>query len=258
MPLRRNTMKTKTAKSSRRSREKMGMMVVTRERLPKCWMYNEKEYILVAKGGKPIERKLPYVDAKYTAALREAGIGCNVIAIPNKYEPSKQYEVCEYYDPEMYKKERLPVYIQMQNNSEMYIFTGDIEEHNAVTVETIKRASALQNKVKYICAKQDLAGKMGITKYCSMDRKELDLEGEDGGRIKMIQAYSVKIAEDGTEVCKPTKLYGVFDMVQVENKHYIQVVAEDGAVRGTAIGKDGKNKAYWEELLGGGRKIVFV
>lgn len=66
----------------------------------------------------------------------------------------------------------------------------------------------------------------------------------------MLQAYS----DEG----KPTKLYGVFDMEQVENNRYIQVVAEEGKVRGTAVGKKGRNKEDWEYLLGGGRKIIFV
>lgn len=236
----------------------MNIKAVTRDKLPMCWIYDGREYILVAKGGKAIERKLPYVDAKYADALKEAGIGCNVVAIPNKYNPEKTYEVCEYYDPEMYEKEKLPVYTQVQGSEEMYIFTGDVSAHNAVTNETVKKANALKNAVRYICAKQDLGGKMGIVKYMNIDKKEIDLVGEDGGRIKMLQAYTIGIGEDGTEVRKPTKLYGVFDMEQVENNQYIQVTAEEGKVRGTAVGKKAQNRKDWEYLLGGGKKIIFV
>lgn len=255
--MRNSTKATKTTKQTS-VRNKMNIKTVTRDRLPMCWLYDGKDYVLLAKGGREIERKLPYVDAKYANALSEAGIGCNVVAIPHKYNPDKTYEVCEYYDPNMYEQEELPVYTQLQGSDESYIFTGDVSSHGAVTVETIKRAAALKNKVHYIAAKQDLDGKMGVVKYINIDSKEIDLVGEDGGKIKMLQAYSFETDEDGTEVRKPTKFYGVFDMEQVENNLYIQVVAEEGSVRGTAIGKKGKNKEDWEYLLGGERKIIFV
>lgn len=91
---------------------------------------------------------------------------------------------------------------------------------------------------------------MGIVKRENIDKKEIDLTGEDGGRIKMLQAYS--------STGEPTKLYGIFDMAQVENNRYIQVVAAEGKVRGIAAGKKGRNKEDWEYLLGGDRKIIFI
>lgn len=251
-------MTTKTTKVTKNVRNKMGIKAVRRNRLPMCWICEGKDFILVAKGGKEIERKLPYVDAKYADALREAGIGCNVVTVPNKYEADKDYEICEYYDSEVYEKEKLPVYTKLQGSEDSYIFTGEVSAHNAVTLETVKKANALKNAVRYITAKQDLAGNMGIVKYINIDKKEIELEGKDGGRIKMLQAYSVKVAEDGTEERKPTKLYGVFDMEQVENNIFIQVVAEEGKVRGTAIGSKGRNREEWEYLLGGGRRIKFI
>ena len=239
-------------------RSRMSIKTVTRDRLPMCWLCEGKEYTLVAKGGKAVERKLPYVPVKYADALREAGIGCNVVTVPNKYEADKDYEICEYYDPEVYEKEELPVYTKLQGSEDSYIFTGEISVHDALTNETIKRANAPKSEVRYITAKQDLDGKMGIVKYINFDTKEIDLNGKDGGRIKMLQAYHVETAEDGTEVRKPTKLYGLFDMEQVENNLCIQVVAEEGKVRGTVIGNKGKNKQDWEFMLGDGRRIIFV
>lgn len=239
-----------TTKTTRNAKVRMNIKAVTKDRLPMCWMYDGKDYILMAKGGKPIERKLPYVDTKYADALKEAGIGCNIATVPNKYDPDKEYEVCEYYDRGMYEKEKLPVYTKMQGSEDTYVFTGEVSAHDAVTNETVRRANALKDVVRYICTKQDLGGKMGIVKYINIDKKEIDLVGEDGGRIKMLQAYS----GEG----KSTKLYGVFDMDQVESNQYIQVVAEEGKVRGTAVGKKGRNKEDWEYLLGGGKKIVFV
>lgn len=236
---------TKTAKGN-----KINIKVAAKDRLPMCWLYLDGNYILTAKGGKCIERKLPHVEAKYADALKQAGIGCNIVTIPNKYDQSKEHKVCEYYDPVAYEQEKLPVYTQMQGREEMYVFTGEISAHNAVTIETIKKAYALKNTVRYICAKQDLAGKMGMVKYVNSDSKEINLEGEDGGKIKMLQAYTAE--------GEPTKLYGVFDMAQVEANLYIQVVAPEGKTRGMALGKKAKNRKAWEDILGGGRKIVFV
>ncbi len=240
------TMKTtKTAKGN-----KVNIQAATKDRLPMCWLYSDGEYILTAKGGKSIERKLPYVEAKYADTLKQAGIAYNIVTIPNKYDQNKKYEVCEYYDSSAYEQERLPVYTKMQGSEEVYVFTGEVSAHNAVTVETIKKANALKNTVRYICAKQDLAGKMGIVKYINIDSKEINLEGEDGGKIKMLQAYTAE--------GEPTKLYGVFDMAQVETNLYVQVVAPKGKTRGVALGKEAKNRKAWETILGGGKKIVFV
>lgn len=244
---------TKTAKGN-----KISIKAATKDRLPMCWLYSEGNYILTAKGGKAIERKLPYVDVKYVDALRQAGIGCNITKIPNKYNAEKEYEVCEYYNTEVYEMEKLPVYTKMQGSEEVYVFTGEVSAHDAVTVQTIKKAYELKNAVRYICAKQDLGGKMGMVKFINVDKREINLLGEDGGRIKMLQAYSIKTKEDGTEVELPTKFYGVFDMEQVETNHFIQVVAEEGKAKGTAIGKKGRNRTAWEDILGGGRKIIFV
>lgn len=228
----------------------MKIKATEKARLPKCYLYDGKYYILTAKGGNPIDRKLPYVKVEYADALKKAGIGCRVVTIPNKYDPTKEYKVCEYYDLAVYEKEKLPVYTKLQGSEDQYVFTGEVSAKNAVTNGTIKKAVQLREKVRYICAKQDLGGKMGIVKRENIDKKEIDLTGEDGGRIKMLQAYS--------STGEPTKLYGIFDMAQVENNRYIQVVAAEGKVRGIAAGKKGRNKEDWEYLLGGDRKIIFI
>lgn len=232
----------------------MKIRPIRKTQLPKCHLYNGKDYILTAKGGNPIDRRLPYVKIEYMDALKKAGIGCKIVSIPDKHDPAKEYQVCEYYDPTTYEKEKLPVYTILQGSEDQYIFTGEVATKEAVTNETIKKASQLKEKVRYICAKHDLNGKMGIVKRMNIDKKEIDLTGEDGGKIKMLQAYN----QEGA----PTKFYGIFDMNQVENNQYVQVVAAKGKVRGIVIGtkrKDGtRNKEDWENLLGGDRKILFI
>lgn len=232
----------------------MKIKATRKTQLPKCYLFNGKDYILTAKGGNPIDRRLPYVRIEYMDVLKKTGIGCKIVSIPDKKDPAKEYQVCEYYDPAAYEEERLPVYTTLQGREDQYIFTGEVSTKDAVTVETIKKADQLKEKVRYICAKHDLNGKMGIVKRINMDRKEIDLTGEDGGRIKMLQAYN----QEG----EPTKFYGVFDMNQVENNQYVQVVATEGKIRGVVIGKkrkDGtRNKEDWERILGGGKSIIFI
>lgn len=227
----------------------MKLRTVKKNQLPKCWLFEGKDYVLTAPGGEPIRRDLPYVDPKYESALKEQGISCRVVAVPNKLDPNKEFHKCEYWDSYDSKQEKLPVYTKMQDKEDTYLYTGEYLTKEVVSGKTVGMALKMRAKVQYACAKKDLDGKMAKVMYLKNgSQKEIELDGAGDGKIKMLQVYTAE--------GEPTKYYGVFDMAKVESTPYVEVHTPN-QLKALAIGKNGQNKGYWEYLLGG-KKIMIV
>lgn len=218
--------------------------------LPQCFLNEGENSTWLATGGVAVEKRLPYVPAKYEKALKESGIPYRYAYIPDKYKKGEQFAVCEYWNPECPMQEKnLPVYIKSENSDDTYLLTGDYVTREVVSGKVAHMANKLESVVKYACAKADLDGKIAtVVRRSKNSPQEVNLESADGKSIKILQAY--KDNGDPTGVC------GMFDMNEVAKVHYIEMhVPEDLA--GTVIGKGGQNKKYWDEMLGG-KNVVIV
>lgn len=231
----RNT-KTKATKTTRpRTTNKAG--------LPQCFLNEGENFTWLATGGVAVEQRLPYVAAKYEEALKENGIPYRFAYIPNRYKEGEQFAVCEYWNHECPMQEKtLPVYIKSENSDDMYLFTGDYVTREVVSGKVVHLANKLAPMVKYACAKIDLGGKIAtVVRRSQNSSKEVNLEGADGGSIKILQVCNVE--------GKPTGWCGIFDMNEVAKRHYIELnVPKD--IQGMVIGKGGQNKGLWDYMLG--------
>lgn len=215
---------------------------VTREELPQCFLNEGESFTWLIKGGISVEKKLPYVNSKYEEALKENGIPYRFSYIPDRYNKGELHEVCEYWNPECPMLEKtLPVYIKSENSDDMYVFTGDHVTREVVSGKVAHLANKLDS-VKYACAKFDLGGKIAtVVRRSKKHPDNVDLEGTDGGSIKILQVWT----EDG----KPTGLCGIFDMKEVAKRHYIELNVPQN-LKGMVIGKGGQNKGRWDYMLG--------
>lgn len=231
-----NTVAARSAKVTRpRTTNKAG--------LPQCFLNEGENTTWLATGGVAVEQRLPYVAAKYEDALKESGIPYRYAYIPDRYKEGEQFAVCEYWNPECPMQEKtLPVYIKSENSDDMYLFTGDWVTRQVVSGKVAHMANKLEDTVKYVCAKADLGGKIAtVVRRSKKSPKEVNLEGADGGSIKILQVCNVE--------GKPTGWCGIFDMNEVAKRHYIELnVPKD--IQGMVIGKGGQNKGTWDYMLG--------
>lgn len=238
-----NTVAARSAKVTRpRTTNKAG--------LPQCFLNDGENSTWLATGGVAVEERLPYVEAKYEDALKENGIPYRYAYIPDRYKEGEQFAICEYWNPDCPMKDKtLPVYIKSENSDDMYLFTGEYVTREVVSGKVAHLANKLEDTVKYACAKMDLGGKIAtVVRRSKKSPQEVNLEGADGGSIKILQAYK----ENG----EPTGVCGMFDMNEVAKVHYIEMHVPKN-LAGAVIGKGGQNKKYWDELLGG-KNVVIV
>lgn len=218
--------------------------------LPQCFLNEGENTTWLATGGIAVEKRLPYVEAKYEEALKENGIPYRYAYIPDKYKKGEQFAVCEYWNPECPMQEKsLPVYIKLEASDDMYVFTGDYATRQVVSGKVAHLANKLDSVVKYACAKVDLDGKIAtVVRRSKKFPQEVNLESADGASIKILQAYK----ENG----EPTGICGMFDMNAVAKVYYIEMHVPKNFA-GAIIGKGGQNKKFWDEQLGG-KNVVIV
>lgn len=218
--------------------------------LPQCFLNEGENSTWLATGGVAVEKRLPYVAAKYEDALKKNGIPYRYAYIPDKYKEGERFAICEYWNPECPMQEKtLPVYIKSENSGDMYVFTGDYVTRQVVSGKVAHLARKIDSVVKYACAKADLDGKIAtVVRRSENSPQEVNLESADGGSIKILQAYK----ENG----EPTGVCGMFDMNEVAKVHYIEMHVPKN-LAGAVIGKGGQNKKFWDELLGG-KNVVIV
>lgn len=228
-----------------------GLIVTDRKSLYSCWLRTGDQYELIGKGGKVYNRSLPQIPAKYKPILNENKIPSRKVEVPNKYDPTKTYTMCEYWSPEVVyeeEKKRLPVFEDIsEEGSELHIYQrkGMYEKTvptYATVVAAMKIRKIVSEKIKkryYEIAQNALEGcdaGYGIG-YIGNE----DLKMENGEHIRILQAHN----SEGKKI----RYYGVFNMSHLNNESVV-ILHVPEEIAGMIIGKEGKNKKSWEAKLG--------
>lgn len=236
-------------------RENTGTLIVTdRESLNRCWLQTGNSYELIGKQGRTSNRTLPRVSTKYEHVLQENGIPYRKVTVPNRYDTTKEYTMCEYWSPDLYEEEtvRLTVFKDISDaGSETRIYQKcGMHEEVMPTYGTFRAAIETQKAVSAMVKESDW------NKYYSIAQAALDgcdagygvgyvgdkiVEKEDGSNIMILQAHN--------SADKETRYYGVFDMSHMNKDSVVTLYVPD-EIAGMIIGKGAKNMKDWREKLG--------
>lgn len=248
-------MKRNTNTNANNNRRHAGGLIVTdRESLYGCWLQTGERYELIGKGGKAYSRSLPRIPAKYKSILDESGIPYRQVEVPNRYEPGKNYTMCEYWSPDVYEEEnkRLPVFEDIsEEGNELHIYQRKgMHEKTVPTYETVKAAKEIRKTVseKLKDREQQMYYETAKTALEGCDAGygvgyigDVELNMENGEHIRILQAHN----SEG----KTTRYYGVFDMSHID-KESVVILHVPEEIAGMIIGKGAKNRKAWEAKLG--------
>lgn len=232
-----------------------GTLIVTdRESLNRCWLQTGNLYELIGKQGRISNRTLPRVSTKYEHVLQENGIPYRKVTVPNRYDTTKEYTMCEYWSPDLYEEEtvRLTVFKDISDaGSETRIYQKcGMHEEVMPTYGTFRAAIETQKAVSAMVKESDW------NKYYSIAQAALDgcdagygvgyvgdkiVEKEDGSNIMILQAHN--------SADKEIRYYGVFDMSHMNKDSVVTLYVPD-EIAGMIIGKGAKNMKDWREKLG--------
>lgn len=244
-----NTKNNAKANNNTRKANIRSLIVTDRESLNRCWLQTGNSYELIGKGGRACNRSLPRIQTKHEHVLQENGIPYRKVTVPNRYDTTKEYTMCEYWSPDLYEEEtkRLPVFVDISDaGSETHIFQkSGMHEEVMPTYDTI--IAAIKTK--------ELVLKKVDDKYYEI--AQAALEGCDAGYGVGYVGDKIIEAEDGNIMIlqahnsegKKTRYYGVFDMSHLDKNSVVTLhVPEE--IAGIIIGKGAKNRKAWEEKLG--------
>ena len=249
-----NTKTNAKANNSTRKASAGTLIVTDRESLTRCWLQTGNSYELIGKQGRTSNRTLPRVSTKYEHVLQENGIPYRKVTVPNRYDITKEYTMCEYWSPDLYEEEtvRLTVFKDISDaGSETRIYQKcGMHEEVMPTHGTFRAAIETQKAVSAMVKESDW------NKYYSIAQAALDgcdagygvgyvgdkiIEKEDGSNIMILQAHN--------SADKETRYYGVFDMSHMNKDSVVTLYVPD-EIAGMIIGKGAKNMKEWREKLG--------
>ena len=78
------------------------LVTVRREALPRYWVKEGEEYILVQKGGQLDHLELPRVSIQYENILKKLNIPYEIVKVADRKNFNKEVTVCRFWNPEMY------------------------------------------------------------------------------------------------------------------------------------------------------------
>lgn len=117
---------------------------IRREELPRCWVKEGDEYILIQKGGQPdhLELELPCVGIRYENILKKLQIPYEIVKVQDRKNSNKEVAVCRFWNPEMHelKKERHPVYLPVHGSRVFFVKTEERFEREVISYKTVKQA----------------------------------------------------------------------------------------------------------------------
>ncbi len=235
--------------------------VTSRYNLPSCWLYNNNRYCIEG----PIKlkyniwlRKLPCVETEHEGILQELGISYKKV--------TTQY--LEYWDKDFYETEEicLPLYAKVVN---AYKYTGKNYTGNILTLDTVERASELEEIVQQKIKEQEnkRLEKMRQDRWYEYAEKVLEaniyavtwpngkdfpyqaasMTNEDLELRKADNRFKVLVTRDSRD--RKVSCYGVFDMGKIAHGGYLTLFVPEN-IAGYIVGKGGCNKKRWEKELG--------
>lgn len=223
--------------------------------LPKeCWIYEKHQYRLNTFSNiQPRQFELPHIHKDYEFILKAYGIPYRTVVRNSLIS----YEVCEYWNPDMYEEKplTLPLFAKIPNGS--YIYTEKNHTQKSFTVETIAAAIETQKFVDskiaeyeeiwdevelYQYAKRHLAGQASRIVYTITE------DSRTAGLNPYI-SREIDMNKDNFKIFKIREWIVFFDMNKIKPHGYVELKVPK-YIAGLVIGVRASVVKRWAEDLG--------